>query len=196
MFFMSMLYGIDLDGVCFDFLHAFCKWLEDKAHVEIPDDEEITSYYWHETVDGLSKEVFDKEFDAFGLAGGYRYLELLPGAKEGLEAIERAGHDIVYITSRPDYAKRDTELALQYHLFPFRDKLIFSKGSKAPIIRELGVDVFIDDSPSTITKIVAGTNARIYCRDYPFNRKLDPAGFTRVHSWEEFLTHERITSPV
>jgi uncharacterized HAD superfamily protein len=191
-----MLYGIDLDGVCFDFIHAFLAWLEDKVGVEIPEDEEITSYYWHETVEGLEEDTFWREFHKFGESGGYKYLELLPGAKEGLEAIINAGHRIVYITNRPDYAKLDTELALQYHLFPSRKNLIFANGSKSPIIRDLKVDVFIDDSPSTIREIVAETDARIYCRDYPFNRKLDPAGFTRVHSWEEFLAHERIASPV
>ncbi|TFH25860.1 hypothetical protein E4G67_00320 [Candidatus Bathyarchaeota archaeon] len=193
---MSLLYGIDLDGVCFDFLHAFSKWLEDKTGIEMPQDEEITSYYWHETVEGLEEDTFWREFHKFGQAGGYKYLELLPDAKEGLEAIKRAGHRIIYITNRPDYALCDTQLALQYHLFPFSDNLIFANGSKSPIIKMHRVDVFIDDSPSTIEEISMQTSARIYCKDYPFNRKLKPGRFTRVHSWEEFLAHEQITTRV
>jgi uncharacterized HAD superfamily protein len=193
---MSTLYGIDLDGVCFDFMHAFCKWLEDKTGVEMPKDEEITSYYWHEVVDGLEEDSFWREFHKFGRAKGYAYLNLLPGAKEALESIVDAGNEIVYITNRPDYAYFDTELSLQYHLFPFRGNLVFANGHKSPVINELGVDVFIDDSPSTIKEITTHTKARIYCRDCPYNRKTlgDVTRYTRVHSWEEFLEYEQITS--
>lgn len=187
------LYGIDLDGVCFDFIGAFCDWLADKADVSIPEDEEITSYYWYETIDGLDKETFWDEFHKFGKAGGYRNLKLLPGAKEGLQSIIDAGHRVVYITNRPDYAFEDTKAALEEHDFPFRNDLVFANGSKAPIIREYGVNVFIDDSPRTIADICANTDARIYCRDYPFNRGIhDIHNFARVHSWDEFLEAEGI----
>lgn len=192
-----MRFGIDLDGICFDFKGAFCKWLEDKAGVECPADEEITSYYWYETVEGLDKDTFWDEFHKFGHNYGYRYLDLLPGAKEGLEAIDRAGHKIYYITNRPDYAKWCTEIALAYHLFPQRENLYFANGSKAPFIREFDLHSFIDDSPRTIAEICANTQARIYCMDYPFNRGLhDVTGYTRVYNWEEFLSHERIISRV
>ena len=194
---MSMLYGIDLDGVCFDFMHAFCKWLEDRAGIKCPEDEEITSYYWHEVIDGLEEDEFWKEFHNFGNNKGYAYLNLMPGTKQALSDIIDAGHEIVYITNRPEYARHDTEISLQYHLFPHRHNLIFANGAKTPVIRSMEVDVFIDDSPTTIEEISTGTTARIYCRDYPFNRKLSKSlNFTRVYSWEEFLDHEQITSRI
>ena len=192
----TKLYGIDLDGICFDFIGAFCEWLHDKVGVEIPEKEEITSYYWHETMDDLDKETFDVEFDKFGLAGGYRNLKLLPGAREGLQNIVDAGHKIVYITSRPDYALADTRAALEEHDFPSRHNLFFAQGSKSSLINAHGVDVFIDDSPRTVVEISEQTEATIYCMDYPFNRHLPAGNYTRVHSWEEFLIEEEIGARV
>ena len=192
---MSLLYGIDLDGICFGFMPGLCKWLEDKAGVTMPEDEEITSYYWYETVDGLDKKTFWDEFHKFGKQGGYRTLALLPGTKEALQAIVDAGHEIMYITNRPEYALEDTKGALAEHEFPFQENLIFANGSKAPVIREHGVDAFIDDSPRTIAQICEDTDARIYCRDYPMNRGIDSVhNYTRVHSWDEFLKAEGLNA--
>lgn len=186
------LYGIDLDGVCFDFMGAFCEWLHDKRGIEIPESEEITSYYWFECIDGLPKDVFWEEFHKFGNAHGYRDLSLLPGAIEGLNRIVDAGHEVMYITNRPKYALEDTKVALSKHNFPSSDRLKFANGLKSPVIIHYGVDVFIDDSPRTITEICVDTVARIYCMDYPFNRGIDVQNYTRVSSWEQFLKAEGI----
>jgi uncharacterized HAD superfamily protein len=191
------LYGIDLDGICFDFLHAFCDFLHENAGVTIPADEEITSYYWYETVDGLDKDTFWREFDNFTKADGYRNLKILEGTKEALQAIVDAGHEIMYITNRPPEALEATKAALEEHGLPFRDRLVFAKGAKAPVIREYGVSVFIDDSPRTIAEICANTDATIYCRDYPCNRGIhDIHNYTRVHSWDEFLEAEGLKTNV
>lgn len=185
------LYGIDLDGICFNFLKGFTQWLSDEANVRVPEDEEITSYYWYETVDGLDKDTFWSEFHKFGKAGGYKNLDTIPGAMEGLAKIAGEGHKLMYITNRPDYVLDDTKETLLGHDVPFADQLVFANGAKAPVIREYGVDVFIDDSPRTIAEICANTDARIYCMDYPMNRAIhDIHNYTRVKSWEEFLKAE------
>jgi len=187
------LYGIDLDGVCFGFKAGFGAWLEDKLKIAMPEDKEITSYYWHKNVDGLEEDDFWREFHAFGEAGGYRHLPLLKGTLEALRAIVAAGNTIVYITSRPDYALQDTRDALKEHDFPFRDNLIFANGHKGPIINERNVSVFIDDSPTTLQEICKDTTARIYCADHAFNRDVETVReFTRVESWDEFLEVEGI----
>jgi len=194
---MKKLYGIDLDGICFHFAPAFCKWLEDKTGLKMPEREEITSYYWHKCIDGLEEDVFWEEFHKFGQEGhGYLNLPMVEGALDGLNNIVSSGHEIVYITNRPEYTLEDTKEALLVWDFPFRDRLIFGSpasdgGSKSPIINEHNVDVFIDDSPRVIADISVNTNARIYCFDYPFNQHID-GRFTRVSSWEEFLTAEGI----
>lgn len=187
-------YGIDLDGVCFDFINAFRRHLNSSLHKHL-EEEEITSYYWYETTD-ITKEQFMEEFDRFGDdLNGYRNLEILPGTKEALEAIVSAGHEIFYITNRPLYAESATIEALEEHKFPFRQNLTFAQGKKSPVINEKNVDVFIDDSPRTIEDVTVNTRADIYCRSYKFNEHLDDTFFTRVTSWEEFLEREGLSVP-
>lgn len=185
------LYGIDLDGVCFDFGGAFRGWIDNHLHIHL-EEEEITSYYWYEDSRKIDKVQFMEQFHLFGRAGGYRNLEILPGTLEALNAIAADGHGLIYITNRPDYALQDTVEALEEHNFPEHNNLHFAHGAKAPLIREYGVDVFIDDSPRTIAEITANTRATVYCQDMLYNRHLDDAFFTRVHSWEEFLRHEGV----
>jgi len=184
-------YGIDLDGVCFDFMGAFIAWLNGALDMTLQK-EEITSYYWHETTD-VTKEQFMVEFDKFGEEGhGYRNLDLLPGALEGLNRLDEEGHKIYYITSRPLYALQDTIDCLEEHGFPQRENLHFAKGSKSPLIKKFGVDVFIDDSPKTVVELTTETRATIYCRNYKFNEHLDDTFFTRVNGWDEFLAAEKV----
>jgi len=185
----TKVYGIDLDGVCFDFMNAFREWLNDSLHMHLKE-EEITSYYWHETTD-VTKEQFDREFDKFGDEGhGYRNLALLPGALEGLRRLHAEGHTIYYITNRPPYAFQDTIDCLEEHDFPQRENLHFAKGKKAPIVKKLAVDVFIDDSPSTVVELTTQTRASVFCRNYEFNKHLDDTFFTRVNGWDEFMRHQ------
>ena len=52
-----MRYGIDLDGVCFDFLNTFRKHLNGVFDVDL-ETEELTAYYWYEDSDKINKEQF------------------------------------------------------------------------------------------------------------------------------------------
>lgn len=187
------VYGIDLDGVCFDFLNAFRCWLNGALHIHL-EEEEVTSYYWYEDSEDISKKQFFEEFDKFGMEGhGYRDLVLLEGAVEGLNAIDAAGHEIFYITNRPLYALEDTKIALAKAGFPQQKNLHFAKGDKAPLLKEFNVDVFIDDSPRTVSQLAIGTRAQIYCRNYKFNEHLndnDGQWFRRVDNWDQFLKAE------
>ncbi len=187
------VYGIDLDGVCFDFVNAFRLWLNNALNIDMKE-EEVTSYYWYETSDDISKKQFFEEFDKFGMEGhGYRNLVLLDGTVAALNAIDAAGHDIFYITNRPLYALEDTKMSIAKAGFPQQENLRFAKGDKAPLLRALNVDVFIDDSPKTVTQLSTGTRAQIYCRNYAFNEHLDDNNgewFRRVDNWSQFLAAE------
>lgn len=179
--------GIDLDGVCFNFIKGFSDWLTKRLGVKISE-KDIKSYYWYESLD-VTKDQFFSEFHRFGRNGGYRYLELLDGTKGALSLLSANAAELFYITNRPNYAYRDTIEALEEHNFPFRKNLIFANGKKSPVIRDKVIDIFIDDSPSTLADICVNTSADVYCRDYPYNRHLDEAFLTRVSSWKEFLEH-------
>jgi len=187
---MSLLYGIDLDGVSFKFCQAFCKWLYHRTGVYC-NANNLTDYYWYKCVPGLTEEVFWKEFHEFGRAAGYRNLDLIPETISSLRSLEAAGHKLVYITHRPIYSFFDTIEALKEHDFPQRESLVYVKDSKVEWVNELGVDVYIDDSPNVLPELCGKTKTKVYCRDYAYNRHLD-LDFTRVSSWSEFLELEGV----
>lgn len=186
-----MRYGIDLDGVCFDFLNVFRKHLNKVFNIDLKE-EEITSYYWYENTDEISKEDFFTEFHRFGRAAAYRTLPVLAGTLDSLERIQNAGHEIFYITNRPEYSRQDTIDALKKHGFPSRKNLFYTKGSKSSLIEKLNINVFIEDAPHNIIDIAHNTKAYVYCVDYPYNRKVEHHNIERIKDWDDFLLAEAI----
>lgn len=186
-----MRYGVDLDGVCFDFLNAFRKHLNGAFDLNLQE-HEITNYYWHEGTDGLTEDGFMSELHNFGKAGGYRDLSLLPGTIDALERIENSGGQIFYITNRPEYVRADTMAALKEHGFPFSKNLFFALGDKSSLINKLNIGVFIEDSGDTIMDIAHGTNAYVYCVNYVHNRNVEHPNVERIDDWDDFLLAESI----
>lgn len=185
-----MRYGIDLDGVCFDFLKAFLERANKKFNWTFTK-EEITSYYWNKGTEVTDEEFWD-EFHAFGRDSGYRHLELLPGTMDALDRIVNAGHEIFYITNRPEYARQDTIAALDEHEFPFRKNLFFAHGDKSSLINKLNIKVFVEDSGRTIEEVSENTTAYIYCVDYAHNRDVEHPQVERINDWDDFLLAEAI----
>lgn len=188
------VYGVDLDGVTFDFKRGLGLHIEDKLGIPYVE-KDIISYFWHECVDGLEEDKFFELFHEFGRGGGYRDLDALPGAIEGIKELIKNGHEVRFITSRPLYAYRDTVECLVEHGLDKGIHLHFAEGPKSTYIKKYSIDVFIDDSPDTITELVANTRAQIYCMDHGFNHHLDDNDgkwFKRVHGWDEFLEAEGI----
>ena len=122
-------YGVDLDGVSFLFVEGFLAHLNKALGLDIKP-EDITRYKWYENTP-VSEEDFYDQVHKFGRGGGYRHLEVIEGTVEALRSITEAGHKIVYITNRPEYALVDTVEALEEHKFPQRQNLLFAKGDKA-----------------------------------------------------------------
>lgn len=197
---MKKVYAIDLDGVLFDFKSGLGLYIEDKIGIPYKEDD-IVNYYWHECIDELSKEDFFKCFHDFGMNGGYRDLDALPGAIEGVKKLVKDGHRVRLITNRPAYSYKDTVESLVIHGL-INDKttsLHFVEGSKSPHMRKFNVDVAIDDSPYIIPDIATNTRAQIYCMDHSFNRHLDDNNggwFKRVFSFNEFLEMERASARI
>ena len=186
-----MRYGIDLDGVCFDFLNVFRTHLNNRFGMKL-EEEEITSYYWYENTDGMDKDDFFIEFHKFGRAGGYRTLPVLPGTLDALDRINAGGNQIFYITNRPEYAREDTIAALEEHGFPYAKNLFFAHGDKSSIVDKLNIGVFVEDSGKTIMDIAENTSSHVYCVDYPHNRDVEHVHVERINDWDDFLLAEAI----
>lgn len=185
-------YGIDLDGVCFDFLGGFTKYLNDAEGIYI-DPASVTNYYWTGVDEALKEKIWSVYFHEFCRAGGMRRLSVLPGAKEGLKLLGDMGNTLHFVTSREDYVEQDTIASIEEGLGIANPSVHIVKGKvKSPFMSKLGVDAAIDDSPSTITDLITNTRATVYIYDYPYNRDVDAEGLysRRVSNWQEFLEAE------
>lgn len=180
--------GIDLDGVTANFVGSFVSYLENKYGKKIPS-EQVTSYYWYETVDWLSETMFWDSFHEFGENGGYGRLELMPQAKSAIEILKN-NRDLYVITHRPKYAYKDTVEWLDKNISIPESKLYLTDRPKSEIVNELNLESYIDDSPHTLEDLADNTVANIYCYDHLYNRHLNRADIKRVTSWFEFLEAE------
>ncbi len=184
-----MRYGIDLDGVSFDFLNPFRIHLNEKFNCNLQE-EDITDYLWYKSTDKFDKDDFFREFHKFGKAGAYRNFDVIPGAIDALERIIAAGHELFYITNRPAYTKQDTIDAMKEHGFPHRENLFYANGDKAPMVNDLGIQIFVEDSSRIINNLLKNTGAKIYCMDYLHNRDVEHERVVRINDWDDFLLEE------
>lgn len=186
------IYGIDLDGVCFDFVNVFSRWLKIRLNIDYSDSE-IGDYYWYKTIDCLSKEDFEKEFNNFSLHNMYELLEPMPDSIKAIQYLIKNAKDIWFITGRPHSTFEQTTKALKQHFDVESDRVIFSSGSdyKSNVVNRLGIDVFIDDGPHYVDSLVENTNAKVYLMcNYPYSKKTKSKEAIRISSWNEFLEKE------
>jgi len=167
--------GVDLDGICCDFLGA-CAFLEEKLeHRNLwPVLRSAVNPEWLEEV--LAGYQYDRSL--------YSALNPIPYAASSLCALDT---EIVYITARPMFAKQDTLLWLERHSFP-HGKVINVRGdSKVAAAKREKVDVFIEDRTMYANPLAAAgikvILLDVYDRDLGAMNWED--GVTVVRSWRE-----------
>lgn len=190
---MSRIYGIDLDGVSFDFVGLFSDWLKTRLNISY-DDKDIVEYHWYKCIPGLSQEDFFREFDKFGYAGMYSKLKTLPGASDAIKKLMNKGK-VWFVTARPSYAEKCTIQAVKREFGADRKQIVFSRGLdyKSSAVSLLGIDTFIEDGPHYAMSIAEKTNALVYLMDMPYNREISHQKILRVSSWSDILAEEGLS---
>jgi 5'(3')-deoxyribonucleotidase len=109
----------------------------------------------------------------------FRHLELFPGAAETMRALVDAGHRLVVLTAKPDWAVPDTLRWLADHEIPTREVHFLENKW------EVDCDVYIDDAPAVLEDLVRHRPGAIVCRmRRPWNRPIN--GAVDVADWNEF----------
>lgn len=171
--------GTDLDGCVYELLGRFRQWIHQEMGRPLASLPEPSRYdFW--TQWGLSAEEFASAYEAavcagFLLAEG----EAVPGARETINRLFDAGHEIHIHTARflPDttFAWEVTVGWLEKSGIPFTSLVLTDeKGG--------GTDIFLEDSPANYAAIeAAGGHPVLFSRSYNL-------GFParRVQRWEEF----------
>ena len=114
----------------------------------------------------------------------------LEGVAETLWKLKRRGHEIYFITARPGmkHIVQVTKDWLKKHGFPYDpSRLRMGAQDKAKIARELGIQLFFEDAPKHLDRLVEEGIPTVivdavYNRDYPACRG-SKAGMRCRPSW-------------
>lgn len=178
-----MKIGIDIDGTIKDTQSAAVQVYNEALNRKVKR-EDIKEFYLDKAY-GLSKKegahLWRKlEHKIYSLAVP------LPDAAEVLTQLRQQGHEIHFITARPGKPRivEITKTWLNKHGFPYNGKnLNMSAQNKAEVARRLGIDLFFEDAPQHLDRLVeAGIPTvivdAVYNRDYPHD-------LPRITSWKQ-----------
>ena len=196
--------GIDLDGVLCEFNHAYAKLLaqahgKDLLPPDWPENREVFCCWGWDTHYGyplaLQQKVYTEQ-----IRQNPKFWELLApitGAGTVLKRLNRLSQDgdidCYFITNRMGVnAKTQTEWWLYRHGFNLPTVLLTA--DKVPIIRSLGLSVYLDDRLPTMLELIQtaekekwATETQFYLIDAPWNREGRVAGLRVVTTAQQAL---------
>lgn len=189
-----MRFGFDIDDTLINLReHAFNiynKKLNQNVPVEIFHD--LKRVEIHEPfglTDLQGKEMWNSSLEEIY----YTSCPAFPDAVETLQALEKKGHEIYYITARPkDHGERTKEW-MRDNGFPVNDTRFFygmQDHEKVEIIKKLHLDYYFDDKPEVLNTLL-NESIKIFLRDQSYNRHLN---LPRIVNWSEL--EEIITEKV
>ena len=190
---MSIILGLDLDGVCGDYTAGFRHFVARELGVPEHTIGEQTHWSFVRSGWGLRDEDHFRDLHAAAVrAGLFRMMPPMPGVSENLWRLSDAGVFIKIVTHRlcvngthataaadtvawldtPDGPLRDGVRAARV---PYRDICFTADKPK------VGADVYIDDAPHNVAALRA-TGAYVICFDAPYNRHVTGP---RARTWDE-----------
>lgn len=108
------------------------------------------------------------------------------GALETLHTLAQQGHDIYYITSRPKQYCEQTQAWMKAQGFPITEGHFFcgmQDTEKVAIIKELALDVYVDDKPAVL-ETLQDVNTKVILKNQSYNKHVE---LPRLTHWDEFL---------
>ena len=176
--------GLDLDGVCGDYLAAMRRVASDRAGVppdQLPDPKNWGLESWFVDRAGF----LSAHREAVHERRIFRSLPVIEGAVEAISALAGRGHQIRIVSNRIlDSVGRslvigDTLEWLANNGFVWHD-IAFVTGDKSAV----AADVNIDDSPAVIRALVnAGRQVVVF--EQPYNTQISHPLSLRARTWAE-----------
>ncbi|MEQ6354923.1 hypothetical protein ABNX05_09885 [Lysinibacillus sp. M3] len=182
-----MKFGFDIDDTLIDLrAHAFrlynkklsknvaLETFQALKRVEIHEPFGLTdaegSAMWNNSLE----EIYFTDCPSFG------------GALETLQALAQQGHDIYYITSRPKQYCEQTRAWMEAQGFPITEGHFFcgmQDIEKVAIIKELALDVYVDDKPAVL-ETLQDVKTKVILKNQSYNQHVE---LPRLKHWQVFL---------
>jgi uncharacterized HAD superfamily protein len=185
-----MKIGVDLDDVLAHFLPALVKYHNAEYKTDLKP-EQFSSYWFNEIWGGTAEESNQKVAN-FHKGEYAKKMKPFDGAKEAIATLAK-NHELHVITSRHVDHREETERWIREH-FPeafkdihHSDHFLVTDGSrkKSHICDELGIGVFIEDSPHWAIEC-SSPSRKVFLIDHPWNKHHElPEEVERVYSWAE-----------
>ncbi|MEQ8839939.1 MAG: hypothetical protein RIB98_03085 [Acidimicrobiales bacterium] len=176
--------GIDLDGVVADFNHGWTtRYNRDFPELLARDLTAADVVEW-DAPTVLSHFASMSEFWRWAetCAEGrsiFHGLEPYDGAIDALDALRRAGHHLVILTTKPYFSVHDTYDWLARHRVPSTEIHILDDKT------QVACDVYLDDADHNLEALAASHPDALVCRYVrPWNRA--HAAAVDVHDWDDF----------
>ncbi|MEK4628687.1 hypothetical protein MKZ17_10815 [Solibacillus sp. FSL R7-0682] len=181
-----MKFGFDIDDTLIDLrrhaFHLYNKKLGQSVGIDVF--EAILTVEIHEAF-GLTGEQGNQmwkdtmEEIYFTDCPSYEY------AKEVLNKLAEEGHEIYYITSRPKKFCQQTREWVKAQGFPVVDERFYcgmQDHEKIDIIKDLALDVYVDDKPAVLNTLADSKTVAIV-KNQSYNQQLS---FPRLVNWQQF----------
>lgn len=113
----------------------------------------------------------------------------VPGAIDGIRALQSAGHDLCIVTNRSEGHQnlKPALLWLKEHSLDIPVTGVPYGTSKAVACE--GIDLFVDDDPAKLHQLVGVVpHLLFFCWSHNIHER-EPEKSTRVHSWQDVLNY-------
>lgn len=183
-----MKFGFDIDDTLINLrehaFHIYNKKLEKTIDIDIFNN--IKRVEIHEPF-GMSDEQGNEMWNSSLEEIYYTSCPSFPGAVETLQKLEKDGHEIYYITARPEEHGERSKEWLKKQGFPVQDNRFFygmKDEEKIFTIQKLKLDYYVDDKPAVLQTLLAGST-KLYVKDQVYNRHLQD--IPRIENWAYFI---------
>ena len=176
-----MRLGIDLDGVVADFNKGWISQYNREFGVELPEDAMTTWSGMVNLTHFADMDAFWEWAQDFGNGSLFRHLDTYPDALPALERLAER-HDIVILTTKPEWAVHDTFSWIADKELPTREVHIFDFGQPKSAIE---CDVYLEDAPHNLIDLVNNRPDEVVARFVrPWNDTVP--GANDVNDWAGF----------
>ncbi|HDK25503.1 MAG TPA: hypothetical protein ENG48_00245 [Candidatus Atribacteria bacterium] len=155
--------GFDLDGVLYNWQSIAFHLINKKHNYKFGERE-----FWSRKA--RSNRFYGKhrqEIEDIASDPNTYFMEELSNInKEVLRILKSKGNELFYITARPEHLRPVTELWLNANEVPDKHNLFMPYPEKTDIIKELKLDVYLDDRDYIIQDALGITNAYLFWATY------------------------------
>ncbi|NRD80022.1 HAD hydrolase-like protein [Bacillus sp. BRMEA1] len=181
-----MKLGFDIDDTLINLrehaFHIYNKKMDQNVPIDVFRQlERIEIHEPFGLTDDQGKEMWNQSLEVIY----YTSCPPFPNAIETLNELEKKGHEIYYITSRPKEHGERTKEWLKSQGFPVQyDRFFYGMkdAEKIDIINELKLDYYFDDKPEVLNTLLNESKTKVFVRDQSYNRQLN---FPRILDWSD-----------